>query len=407
MKKKQFINEIMGVPRVLKPWVNSFYQIVMDAVKEEIKDGWDYTGQMPYTNPDTDERDVTEARKTDEILLPGDEVMESLMKINGYSDMKEFLNSEMFKGLPLWRPEIEINVRAVPNEVYKLEKGNTMSAAIGAELTQGLSKIGKIPVFPNISFIFNLLIPFDEENKKVETDLKSTIAHELLHGYQKLKQLESGKPSHFGKETTLNVMTQIPQMKDIELEDWNYFLHLVYLHLSFEINARVTELYYSLKSSGVDTKEKFLKEIKNTSTWKQMKMLKDFNAEEFISKFKLPGIDLDLESSNPFEMLHNALMGGIEMKSLEKRGLDTSSEENMLKSIIKLWDTMLQVGSEKIKQDTGVDFNMLPVPEKVKKDPYLFFKFFEDRFQRKAKKWERKLYRIASLLIQNENKPLQ
>jgi len=47
------------------------------------------------------------------------------------------------------------------------------------------------------------------------------------------------------------------------------------------------------------------------------------------------------------------------------------------------------------------------LPEKAKKNPYLFFKFFEKRFHKKAENWKRKLYRIGSLLLQNDEKTLQ
>lgn len=403
MKKKQFINEIMGVPKILTPWVNSFYQIIMDAINEETKNGWEYEGEIEFMDPETKEVDLIEAKKTDEIFVPGNEVMDSLMEINGYSDMKQFLKSEMFKGLPLWRPSITIVAKGLPNEVYEKEKADSVDAAIGSELSQGLSKIGSIPVFPNITFIFNALMPFDEESEKFKNNLKTSISHELLHAYQKIKQLEGGIGSDFGKESMLNALANHPELSNIELDNWKRFLHLVYLHLSFEINARVTQLYYSLKEMGVDTKEKFLKEIKDTSVWREMQMLKNFNADEFIKNFKLPGTELEFGTDNPIDMLHKMLSGQFQKMALKNRGLDVSSEENTLKSIINLWDVLLKTGGQHIKKETGIDFNMLPVPESAKKDPYLFFKFFEKRFHKKANKWERKLYRIASLLTQNDD----
>ena len=412
MRKKQLINEIMGVPKSLTPWVNSFYQIIMDAIEVETKDGWEYEGEVTYFNPNIDEEVTEQSFKTDMLTLPGNEVMEELMEINGYSDMKEFLNSEMFKGLPLWRPEIKFFVIGVPKEMYDIEKGNPISAAVGVDLNQKVTGIGKVDVFPKTKFEFEIIMPLDGDKSKFNADLKSTISHELLHAYQKVKQSEAGKPSHYGKETLLNALSQNPNLNQIELEQWRFFLHLVYLHLSFEINARVVELYHKFSEMGVNTKEEFLKEIKNTHIWKQIKMLENFNAEDFIKSFEIPtegpNINSILGSNNPLEMLHILMGGQLEKMSLEKRGINLSSVDDALKSLINLWDTILQSGNEHLKQETGIDFNMMPVPENAKKDPYLFFKFFEKRFHKKAQKWKRKIYRLSSLLIQdNEKKTLQ
>ena len=38
------------------------------------------------------------------------------------------------------------------------------------------------------------------------------------------------------------------------------------------------------------------------------------------------------------------------------------------------------------------------VPQSAMKDPYVFFKFFEKRFHKKAERFKRKMYRVASLL---------
>jgi hypothetical protein len=51
---------------------------------------------------------------------------------------------------------------------------------------------------------------------------------------------------------------------------------------------------------------------------------------------------------------------------------------------------------------------MEKVPQKAKEDPYMFFKFFEDRFHKKAENWKRKMYKIGALILQEKNNtPLQ
>ena len=87
-------------------------------------------------------------------------------------------------------------------------------------------------------------------------------------------------------------------------------------------------------------------------------------------------------------------------------GVDIGSKEATIKSLINLWDQILSVGVQAMG-NMGVNITMEKVPQKAKEDPYMFFKFFEDRFHKKAENWKRKLYRIGSLLIQNDEKTLQ
>lgn len=401
MKRKELLNEIMGVPKSLDPWVDSFYEIIVEYIESQIENDWEYEGEMSYTDPVTGEIKNDIAKKTDDIMIPGNEMMDLLTQKNGFSDIKEFMKSDIFMSLPLWRPEIIFNVTGIPDFIYEQEKNNPISAAVGSDLEKSLSVLGKSKVLSGIHYSFDIIMPLGGINTKFASELKSTISHELLHTYQKFKQLEKGKPSHYGKETMLNTITQIPLVSDVEIESWQKFLHLVYLHLSFEINARIVELYHKLKEKGVNTKEDFLKELKETHIWKQMKLLEDFNTEKFMESFSLPSGDLgDVFSGNPLEILSKALKGKFDLQMLQKRGVNVSSKEDALKSLINIWDSLLQAGNQQIKSNTGIDFNMLPVPPKAKEDPYLFFKFFEDRFHKKAEKWKRKLYRVGSLLIQ-------
>jgi hypothetical protein len=400
MKNEKIINEIMGVPKSLDPWVEAFYQIIKYQIESEISGGWEYEGSMQYKDPETNEIVDDVAKKTDEIIIPGNEVMDELMGLLGFNDLKEFIKSELFSTLPIWRPEITLSIVGIPNVAYEMEKGNPIEASVNSKMGHELSHVGKIVVFSNLIYDFSVVMPVDGITKKFESDLKSTIAHELLHTHQMFKQLEKGKPSHHGKETMLNTLTQIPALNQIELNSWRKFLHLVYVHLSFEINARVVELYHKFKGMGINTKEEFLKELKNTHIWKYTKELENFSAEDFIKSFELPSTKLDFGNSNPFEMLHKLLTGQTDLEMLKRRGIDVSSENEALKSLINIWDLILQAGNEELKNNTGIDFDMMPVPENAKQDPYLFFKFFEKRFHKKAEKWKRKLYRLSAILLE-------
>ena len=91
---------------------------------------------------------------------------------------------------------------------------------------------------------------------------------------------------------------------------------------------------------------------------------------------------------------------------LKSQGINVGSEESALKSMIDLWDNMLDIGNKLMKQE-NIGITMDSVPKSAKEDPMKFFKFFEKRFHKKAEKWKRKLYRIGSLLLQEKEEALQ
>ena len=393
MKKKELLNEIMGVPKALTPWVNSISQIIYDDAST--LDEWDESGPVTYVD---DEGEVVddEAFRMEERFISGKKIMDLLVNINGFNSLKEFTNSEMFQKFPLWRPEVSYRLIGIPKVLYDKEGDATINARVGSQ-AEKLSQVGKLKVLPSVEMHFDIMTDRDNPTNNLKQDLNDTVAHELLHMYQKLKQLETGGKSHFGKEGVLNAIVMNPVLEEVQLEWWRKFLNLVYLHLSFEINARVTQLYYLLEKKNINTKEDFLKELHKSSVWEQMKRLEDFNAEEYVNTFEIPGL-----GDNPFEML-NALMN---KANLASKGVDTRSKERALKSLVDLWDEALVIGNKGLKQ-MGMNVDMEKVPPNVKKDPIKFFKFFEKRFHKKAEKWKRKLYRIGALLLQDKEEALQ
>jgi hypothetical protein len=393
MKKKELLNEIMGVPKAITPWVNSIVQIIYDDVLNF--NTWDEEGPVFYTDNEGEEVEGTAVRM-DEREISGKEVMDSLVKVNGFKDLKEFTQSEMFKKYPLWRPTVTYRLVGIPEELYNKETDGKVNARVGSN-DNGLSTVGKLKVLPSVEMYFDILSNKELPLGDLKQNLTPTVAHELLHMYQKLKQLEGGHVGHFGDEGFLNAMVMNPLLDEIKLDWWKDFLNLVYLHLSFEVNARVTQFYYLLQEKNVETKEDFLRELKNSSMWRQMKRLENFNAEEYIKTFKVPSL-----KDNPFEMLDSLL----KKTELMSRGVNVKSKEKMLKSLIDLWDKALTIGNLGMEQ-MGLDVTMDSVPKKAKESPLKFFKFFENRFHRKAEKWKKKLYKIGALVLQEKEEALQ
>ena len=393
--KKNILNEIMGVPKSIDPWIESLKNIIIQIVKDEESNGWEQQGEVTYEDPETGEEIVDSIYKTENIFFTGSELMDMLMKDMGFSDTKDFVNSKEFQDLPIWRPSLNVTIMAIPKKLLNQHE-DIMSASVGLMPDQKFSNIGKIKVLPNLELEFNLSVEKEGISNKDINELEETISHELLHVHQKINQLKSGGESHFGPETTLNALTNNQHFKEINIDWWSKFLHLIYLHLSFEINARVTQLYHRLKNKDIKTSEDFVLELKKSNVWKQMEMLESFNAEDFINEFELP--DDDNNPSNPLAFLHN-LFKDSHYKSL---GVDIESKEAAIKSLINLWDQILSVGV-KAMGNIGVNITMEKVPQKAKEDPYMFFKFFEDRFHKKAETWKRKMYKIGALILQEKN----
>ena len=390
--KKNILNEIMGVPKAIDPWIDALKNIIIEIVKDEEKSGFELNGEVTYQDTETGEEVTDEIFKTENINFPGNEVMDMIMKEMGFSDMKEFVKSEKFQDLPLWRPTLNVSIIALPQKLL-LQHDNTVSASVALMPNQKFSNLGKVKVLPNMDLDFTLTIEKEGMSKRDISELEEAISHELLHAYQKVSQLKGGGESHFGPETALNAISQNQYFDEINIQWWSKFLHLIYLHLSFEINARVTQLYHRLKNRDIKTTEDFVRELEKSEVWKQMKQLENFKAEEFINEFELPNEEPDF--TNPLSFLHS-LFKDSHYKSL---GVDTSSDDNTIKSLINLWDQILEMGVGAINK-MGVNLTMSKVPQKAKEDPYLFFKFFEDRFHKKAETWKRKMYRIGSLLLQ-------
>ena len=154
MKKKELLKEIMGVPKTITPWVNSLSQIIFDDVNKIVE--WDEQGPVQYKNKDGELIEGMAVRMNEQII-PGNEVMDALTEINGFSTVKEFVESDMFKNLPMWRPEITYMFVGVPSELYELEGDGRYNAMIGSDETKKLATIGKLKVLSGIHMHFDIL----------------------------------------------------------------------------------------------------------------------------------------------------------------------------------------------------------------------------------------------------------
>lgn len=394
MKKIDLLNEISGVPKALDFWVKLLTNFYLEKIKKLIDSGewWNETGVL-------DGSEELAYRGT--VSYSGDEFLKWVLDTIGMNQT-EFVKSKNFNEFPLWKPKLELNLMMMPESIYQKysKEVEQYEAHVQSPLSSNLKRLGGdrkvltdlvISVSPILSNTQNV-DGFGKYENQIKSILTSTIAHELLHTYQIYRQLVSGKTSSFGKEEALDKIVKtepISSPSNIfitggKLGKWKDFLYLIYLHLSFEINARVTETFYILKSKDIPDVETFMNELVKTPTWKQYRMLKSFNAENFINQFNEKD-SLNYDDDNPFRLLHDMLNG-------------IYSSPDTLNKLINNWDLMINMYNTTIQ---GLDeFPEMPdLPKKIKEDPLLFFKFWEKRFHRKAENYRKKLLKLATLVI--------
>lgn len=388
----------MGVPKAVDFWVDYFTLILMGMTKDIISS--DRIEEIPvdYLDPETGEK-VEDMAYRGQTEMTGQEFMKRVIQISG-DDQRSFLNNPNFKNFPLYNPSVELKVMFIPDEMWKkdVEPYDAVEASHSwSPSTLKISKMGgNNTVFVGNYFGFTIYAPlswstnFNEgQFKKV---IKPTLGHELTHAHETYIRLKQNKGPHQGRETMLNLATQ--KLRDDKYPQWKEFLELVYLHLSFEINARITQLYYTMKNNDVSTKEEFMDVLKKSSVWREIKLLEDFDTEKFINSFTVT----DKESNFTAAMMDMSRQFERQAQGLKAIKRMDTPQEGML-HLIDNWNQALQTFNKRLERGGYEGKFMELVPERALKDPLFFFKFFEERFHKKAEKFKRKALRLASLVL--------
>lgn len=402
MKKKDLINEVMGVPKSIDRWVDIFSYIVTGMAKgitnqEEIEES-----EIDYVDPES-KKEVHSTAYRGKASMDGKEVMNWTLKLGGYSDLKDLLNDPNFKSFPMYQPSIGVTLIFFPDSLWKAELGGKEIADAShgwAPSTIKLAKLGGSNiVFTGQEFTFKCYLPHswldNLDTDKFRTLLKPVIAHEMTHAYEIYMRYKKTEDPFMGRETFLNAAAKM--MKDQKYPQWNDFLHILYLHLSFEINARITQLYYEMEKKGVTTQEEFMKALKESGVWKEIKMLEDFDADEFISSFKYKDVGLFGMLEDLGRQIGRTARGMVPIK------MERDPKAGM-KHLIDGWDLTLQALNQELTKSGMYKGKFMDVvPPKAKEDPRVFFKFFEKRFHKKAEGFKRKALRVASLVLDEKN----
>jgi len=400
MKKQQLLNEIMGIPKSVDFWVDYFSLILSGMAKGIISLDEIEEKDMSYPNEDGEEVEGKIYRGVTK--MEGKEFTNWVMKLGGYSDLKSLIKDPRFKQFPLYNPTVKLTLMFFPKEVLDNEiKSRTdtpdfVEAQHSFDSTKNaISKLGPNEIFVNQGFGFTVFLEqgqlYNFNIESFKKQIKPTISHELTHAYETYNRMKTSGDPYQGRESMLNAAVRL--MDDSKYPQWKDFLHLVYLHLGFEINARITQFYYSVKDENITTVEEFMEILKKSSAWRELQMLENFNAKEFINSFTTKGLDL-------FGMMEDI---GKQMDR-QQQGLPAikpiKTPKAGMRHLIQGWDYVLQLLNQQLTQQGVYKGKLMDfVPQKAMDDPYEFFKFFEKRFHKKADRFKRKLYRISTLIL--------
>ena len=205
---------------------------------------------------------------------------------------------------------------------------------------------------------------------------ESILFHELTHVYEFYKRILSStaKPNF---EQVANLTQMLNKMGAVD--DWDELMFMIYLHLSFELNARISEVYGLLRNKTISSKEEFVDFLKTSRAFSYAKRLNNFSAKKFIDDFDVPVDTVD--------------------RIREYDGKKTSLYEIkivVLEQLIQNWS----VTYEDFLKDLSVD-DTLKIPNlspKVTSSPENFLKFWEKRFNKAGNDSIRKISRLYSLI---------
>ena len=361
---RQIISEAVGVPADM----DMMTDILTNMVKES----------MQKFKDSGEELDIGEA----EVKNYGDtDFQEGKINISGekswaYVKKSPLFNKETWDKFPMYKNKVTINFTIYPDKALDINNINRPSVTaahdfnptnFGPKQTKGVGT-----TYNSGNFEFN--ITMGESNwddlETLSPNLDATIAHEVFHSYQLyVKYNKTGKIG-FGKEHNYNTMAGALK-KDFSTE-LNYFLHVLYLSLRFEQQARIPQTLKVLKSKNIENYDDFMDELKKTDAYRDAEMLKTFSADKLIN---------DLNQIQSFEDLFR--------KGIAKQHMEFA---------VGGWNDIIDKIVDHAKSSGISAEPFRGMSEKLLNNPRLFFKHWEKVFDRRGDELFRKLTRLHSAL---------
>jgi len=359
-QSSNLIKETRGVPKSVDFWVNVLVSLVEDSLLM-LLDGGDGSS----------------------LSFDGNEVMEKAFSLGWSPD------SSGFKELPLVEPSLHITIGITPDGNIKKSDDYIQGGQFNTKNT-GLSNI-KFPngkestVLTGGDIEITLLIPeehFDDGSiiEFFKLDIKpyveSLFFHELTHVVEYYNRILSNQNFPGREQMWLSAGRESPKN---HLEEWDHLIFLIYLHSSFELNARISEIYGLMKGLKIKTKKEFADFLKSSRVWSYSNDLNDFNAEKYYN---------DIVITNELRSVVDDRLGS--------PSSDNEVKEYVLSALMGRWE---EDYNEMSSETDNLYGTTLPkMKQSTLSTPMNFLKFWEKRFNRAGNKAIRKITKLYSLI---------
>ncbi len=272
-QSKLLIKEALGVPKSIEFWVDTFSSLIKDGLL------------MLLSSEDK------------EVFFNGGDVQNKAVEF-GWNN-----SSEHFKSFPLAEPNLNLVINVVPDQQIKKGDDYIQNASFNTEemdIRDATFDDGTTTTL-FVGGTINIEISIPESSYEngdfvelFDTDIKpyveAVLFHELTHVLEFYNRVISGSAS-MNFEQVANLTQMLNKMGAVD--DWDELMFLIYLHLSFELNARVSEVYGLLRSKQITSKDEFIEFLKSSRAFSYAKRLKNFSVDKFIKDLEVPQSTID------------------------------------------------------------------------------------------------------------------
>ena len=358
-QSKRLVKETLGVPKSVEFWVDTFSSIVNDGLL------------MLLSSEDK------------EVFFNGNDVQEKAISLGWNSSNDKFLD------FPLAEPQLNLKLVVVPDENIEVGDDYIDSASFDTsdiDLRDATFDDGKtLPLLVGGTINMQINIPESSyENgsfvelysSEIKPYVESIFFHELTHVYEFYKRILSNTANP-NFEQVVNLTQMMNKMGAVD--DWDELMFMIYLHLSFELNARISEVYGLLRNKKITSKDEFVDFLKTSRAFSYAKRLNNFSTERFMDEFSVPQETID--------------------RIREYDGKKTSLDEIkniVLAQLIQNWSVTYEDFLKDFSADETIKIPNLP--PKVISSPQNFLKFWEKRFNKAGEDSLRKISRLYSAI---------
>jgi len=358
-QSKRLIKESMGVPKAIEFWVDTFSSLIVDGLL------------MLLSSDDK------------EFFFNGDDTQEKAISMGWNSD------NEHFKSFPLAEPQLNLSLDIVPDNQIKRGDDYINNASFNTEdmdiVNATFDGNSTLPLFVGGTINIEVTIPessysdgsfVELYNLEIKPYVESVLFHELTHVLEFYNRTLNGSTSP-NFEQVSNLTQRLNKLGAVD--DWDELMFLIYIHLSFELNARVSEVYGLLRSKTISSKQEFLEFLKTSRAFSYAKRLNNFSAEGYVEDFDVPKETIDRvrgydKKETPIEEIKDVVLTqliGNWAQTYESFLVDFSADENL---------------------------KIPTLPPKITSSPKNFLEFWEKRFNKAGEDSIKKISRLYSLI---------